>query len=86
MRALVVDSQRRHTMRVIITASLLAAALAGGSSALAQSGYVHHNFCLKTGSGQDCAYDSMAQCEAAKGGNADFCVQNEPPINHGANQ
>jgi hypothetical protein len=53
---------------------------------LAQSGYVHHNFCLKTGSGQDCAYDSMAQCEAAKRGNADFCVQNEPPINHGANQ
>jgi hypothetical protein len=73
-------------MRVIITASLLAAALAGGSSAFAQSGYVHHNFCLKTGSGQDCAYDSMAQCEAAKRGNADFCVQNEPPINHGANQ
>ena len=29
---------------------------------------------------------SMAQCEAAKRGNADFCVQNEPPINHGANQ
>ena len=57
MRALVVDSQRRHTMRAIITASLLAAALAGGSSAFAQSGYVHHNFCLKTGSGQDCAYD-----------------------------
>ena len=72
-------------MRMVITEAVLAAALAG-SSAFAQSSYVHHNFCLKTGSGQDYAYDSMTQCEAAKRGNADFCVQNEAPINHGANQ
>ncbi len=72
-------------MRTIVTVTLLAAALAG-SSALAQSGYVHHNFCLKTGSGQDCGYQTMAQCEASKRGSADFCVQNSAPINHATRQ
>ena len=70
-------------MRAIALATVLAAGLAGGS-ALAQTpgGHVHHNFCLKTGSAQECAYDSFAQCEAAKRGNADSCVQNSPPQNH----
>jgi len=72
-------------MRVIMTVPLLAAALAS-SSAFAQSSYIHHNFCLKTGSGQDCGYQTMAQCEAAKRGNADFCVHNDAPINHGNRQ
>jgi len=52
------------------------------ASALAQGSYVHHSFCLKTGSGQECAYDSMAQCEAAKRGSADTCVANSAPQNH----
>lgn len=68
-------------MRMILAVTLLTAAFSG-SSAIAQSGYVHHNFCLKTGADQDCAYDTMAQCEAAKRGNTDFCVQNSAPINH----
>lgn len=68
-------------MRVIMIATVLAAATAG-SSAFAQSGYVHHNFCLKTGSGQECAYDTFAQCEASKRGPADSCVPNGPPENH----
>jgi hypothetical protein len=68
-------------MRVIMVAGVLAAALSG-SGALAQGSYVHHNFCLKTGSAQECAYDSFAQCEAAKRGNADSCVQNSAPQNH----
>jgi hypothetical protein len=72
-------------MRVILVAAALAASLAG-SSAYAQSTYVHHNFCLKTGSGQECAYDTMAQCEASKRGNAGFCIQNSAPINHAPNQ
>jgi hypothetical protein len=72
-------------MRIILAIGALATALAG-SPAFAQNTYVHHNFCLKTGSGQDCAYDSMEQCEAAKRGGADFCVQNGPPINHGSGQ
>ena len=55
-------------MRFIMVAGVLAAALSG-SPAFAQ--HVHHNFCLKTGSAQECAYDSFAQCEAAKRGNAD---------------
>ncbi len=66
-------------MRVIMVAGVLAAALSG-SPALAQ--HVHHNFCLKAGSGLECAYDSFAQCEAAKRGANDSCVQNSAPQNH----
>jgi hypothetical protein len=68
-------------MRAIALATVLAAGLAGGS-ALAQTGHVHHNFCMKAGSGLECAYDSMAQCEAAKRGANDSCVQNSPTQNH----
>jgi hypothetical protein len=70
-------------MRAIALATVLAAGLAGGS-ALAQtpSGHVHHNFCMRAGSGLECAYDSMAQCEAAKRGANDSCVQNSPTQNH----
>ena len=69
------------TMRVIVLATLLTAAL--GSSAFAQKGdYRHHAFCLKTGSAQECAYDSFAQCEAAKRGSADTCMQNSAPQDH----
>jgi hypothetical protein len=72
---------KENTMRAIMTAALLTAAL-GGSSAFAQSTYVHHNFCLKTGSATECAYDSFEQCEAAKRGNTDFCQINSAPQNH----
>jgi Protein of unknown function (DUF3551) len=68
-------------MRAIMIAAVLAAAF-GSSSAFAQSTHVHHNFCLKTGSGQECAYDSFAQCEAAKRGNTDTCMENSAPQNH----
>jgi hypothetical protein len=70
-------------MRVIMVAGMFAGVLAAalsGSPALAQ--HVHHNFCLRTGSAQECAYDTFMQCEASKRGNADFCVQNSPPQNH----
>jgi hypothetical protein len=66
-------------MRIIMVAGVLAAALSG-TAALAQ--HVHHNFCLKTGPAQECAYDSFAQCQAAKRGNADFCMPNSPPQHH----
>jgi hypothetical protein len=73
-----------NSMRAIMIAAVLAAGAVTGSSAFAQTpgDHVHHNFCLKTGSGQECAYDSMAQCQAAKRGNADNCVQNSPTQNH----
>ena len=69
-------------MRAIMMAGALAATAFAGGSALAQGSYVHHSFCLKTGSGQECAYDTMAQCNAAKRGGADTCVANSPPQNH----
>jgi hypothetical protein len=68
-------------IRIIAAGTLLAAALAS-QSALAQGSYQHHTFCLKTGSSQDCAYDSMAQCEAAKKANTETCMQNSSPMNH----
>jgi hypothetical protein len=70
-----------HIMRLFLSVALLGTVFAG-SSAFAQGDYEHHQFCLKTGSGQDCGYDSMAQCEAAKRGSADFCEPNSPPQNH----
>jgi hypothetical protein len=72
-------------MRAILTTTLatsLLAAVFATSSAFAQGSYVHHNFCLKTGSAQECAYDTFAQCEAAKRGGADSCVANSLPQNH----
>ena len=67
-------------MRAIMIAAVLAAGTFSGTAAFAQ--HVHHAFCLKTGSGQECAYDSMAQCEKAKRGGADTCMANSPPQNH----
>jgi len=66
----------------ILAGSSLAGSSFAGSSAFAQGDYVHHRFCLKTGSNQDCAYDSMAQCQAAKRGNSDSCGPNSAPQNH----
>jgi hypothetical protein len=68
-------------MRYIALATFVAAALAS-PAAFAQGDHVHHNFCLKAGSGMECAYDSFAQCEAAKRGANDSCVQNSPTQNH----
>jgi hypothetical protein len=69
-------------MRAIMMAAVLTAGAFTGSSAFAQGDHVHHNFCLKAGSGMECAYDSFAQCEAAKRGANDSCVQNSPTQNH----
>ena len=69
-------------MRIIALVTLLAATL-GAPSAFAQKGdYHHHTFCLLTGPARECAYDSMAQCEAAKHGSTDSCVQNSAPQDH----
>ena len=46
------------------------------SSAQAQSTTTGYPFCLFTGPDQVCAYNSMAQCMAARRGNADFCMPN----------
>jgi hypothetical protein len=68
-------------IRLIAAATLLAASLAG-SQAFAQGSYVHHAFCLQRGAGVECAYDSMAQCEAARNGNTETCTPNSAPQNH----
>lgn len=68
-------------IRLIAAGTLLAAALTS-QSAFAQGTYTHHTYCLKSGSGQNCAFESMAQCEKAKKGNTDTCIQNSAPMNH----
>jgi hypothetical protein len=67
-------------MRAITIAAVLAAATFTGSSAYAQ--HVHHAFCMKTGGGQECAYDTFAQCQAAVKGANDTCVPNSAPQEH----
>jgi Protein of unknown function (DUF3551) len=71
-------------MRAIMFAAVLAAGAFAGSTAFAQTpgDHVHHAFCLKAGSGLECAYDSFAQCEAAKRGANDSCMPNSPTQNH----
>jgi hypothetical protein len=68
-------------IRFIAAGTLLAASLIG-SSAFAQGTYVHHSFCLLKGGGTECAYDSMAQCEASKTDNTQTCQPNSAPVNH----
>ena len=62
-------------MRLLTVATLLAAVFAG-SSAFAQ--HVHHKYCLRTGGGLECAYDTIKQCVASKRGQSDSCVRNSP--------
>jgi hypothetical protein len=65
----------------IIAAGTLLAALAS-SSAFAQGSYVHHAFCLLKAGGQECAYDSMAACQAARSDTTQTCERNTAPQNH----
>jgi Protein of unknown function (DUF3551) len=67
-------------MRLFVIAGLFAAF--ASSSAFAQGSYTHHAFCLQSGSSKECAFDSMAQCLAAKKGNKDTCEPNSAPQNH----
>lgn len=68
-------------IRMIAIGTFVAASLAG-ASAFAQGTYQHHTFCLKVGSSTECAYDSMAQCQAAKHENSETCEPNSAPQNH----
>jgi Protein of unknown function (DUF3551) len=74
---LVADIDMEKTMRLIV--SLLAAGIfattIAGTSASAQSS-ASYPYCLMTGPAQECGYTSMAECLAAKRGNADFCEPN----------
>jgi hypothetical protein len=62
-------------MAATLTAGTMAAAIAAGSTAFAQNG-TNRAFCLLTGPARECGYDTFAQCEASKRGNADSCVPN----------
>jgi hypothetical protein len=69
-------------MRIIAVVTLLAATLAASSAFAQKSDYRHHAFCMKRGSGMECAYDSFQQCEASKNGANDSCMPNSAPQDH----
>lgn len=50
-------------------------------AAFAQGSFQHHGWCLSAGSGKVCAYETLAQCKAAKAGSAGRCVRNTPTSN-----
>lgn len=63
-------------MRVIIAATMFAAALAT-SSAFAQGMGKNDPYCLKSSAGSmDCGYKTMAACNKAKTGGSDTCMKN----------
>ena len=68
-------------MRIILATTLLTAVLAS-SSAFAQGNYVHHKWCLRTGGGEECAYNTLAQCKAGKHDPTDSCFKNSAPQGH----
>ncbi len=61
-------------MKFVFAFAALVAAACAASTAFAQSD--NYPYCLMTGSAEECAYASMAQCQASKNGNTDFCEPN----------
>jgi uncharacterized low-complexity protein len=59
-------------MRTLITSSSIVAALLIASTAMAQTSKQNAQFCLKSSASAqpNCIYQTMAQCEQAKGSNA----------------
>jgi hypothetical protein len=66
----------------LLTVATLFGVMFSGSSAFAQGAYVHHKWCLQTGSSHECAYDTLAQCKASKNSPTYRCVRNTAPKNH----
>jgi Protein of unknown function (DUF3551) len=70
-------------MRVNMSLGMLLIGLLASSSAFAQGDYVHHKWCLRTGGGgEECAYQTLAQCKAAKSGDDQSCFRNTAPTHH----
>jgi hypothetical protein len=61
-------------MRMILAATLLAAAFVGpGAQAQSSSSY---RYCLFTDDAQECAYNTLEQCMASRRGTVDSCEPN----------
>jgi hypothetical protein len=69
-------------MRIIALVTLLAATLAAPSAFAQKGDYRHHAFCMRHGSSEECAYDSLQQCQASVNGANDSCVPNSAPQDH----
>lgn len=69
-------------VRLSLAAALgcLLAAATTAPGAFAQGGYQHHDWCLLAGHGKTCAYETLAQCQAAKAGSG-RCVRNTQTLN-----
>lgn len=69
-------------IRLILALALgcLLAVATTAPAAFAQGSYQHHDWCLLAGHGKTCAYETLAQCQAAKAGSG-RCVRNTPASN-----
>jgi hypothetical protein len=74
-------SKTESIMRMLLLAALFGTTFAG-SSAFGQGSFSHHTWCLRHGSGQECAFDSLQQCTEGKHSNTDSCFQNSGTMNH----
>jgi len=73
-------------MRTLIASSGIVAALLAASMAMAQTPNQNAQFCLKSSASAqpNCIYQTMAQCEQAKGTNASAqCVPNSNTTGQG---
>jgi len=81
-----IDKQRSIPMRTLIASSGIVAALLAASMAMAQTPSQNAQFCLKSSASAqpNCIYQTMAQCEQAKGTNASAqCVTNPSTTGQG---
>jgi hypothetical protein len=62
-------------MCTIVVATLLAATLIA-PSAFAQASYQHHRYCLRTATGFECAFNTMAECREAAAATSGTCMRN----------
>ncbi len=68
-------------MRLIMSAILLTAVF-GGFQRVCAIRLRPPQFLPEDGIRSECAYETMAQCEAAKRGSGDFCEPNSAPMDH----
>jgi uncharacterized low-complexity protein len=78
--------KRSYSMRTLIASSGIVAALLVASTAVAQTPNQNAQFCLKSSptAQPNCMYQTMAQCEQAKGSNASAqCIPNSNTTGQG---
>jgi hypothetical protein len=66
----------------LITAVALGGLLVAATAPAAFAQHEHHAWCLQAGAGKECAFETLAQCQASKASGQGRCVRNTPASNH----